>query len=251
MDVIGNNIANSNTAGFKGSRADFEDTFSQSLVKGGSVGSGVGLGGVQTLFSQGSFASTSNPSDLAINGSGFFVVKDPVSGKEFATRDGSFMVENGYVVNERGYRLQGFSDGALGTKGDVQIDATGKPAGSTATMAGFNIQRDGTIKVKLSDNTEFTRGQVLLQNFGSPQLLTKEGGNLYSGFAAAGALPSGSQAPGSSGLGTLESSALELSNVDLSNEFANLITAQRGFQASARMITTSDELLQEVINLKR
>ena len=84
--------------------------------------------------------------------------------------------------------------------------------------------------------------------------LTKEGLNLYSGIAAAGPLGGTSPtaaAPGTNGLGRIESGALELSNVDLANEFANMITTQRGFQASARIITTSDEMLQELVNLKR
>jgi flagellar hook protein FlgE len=89
-----------------------------------------------------------------------------------------------------------------------------------------------------------------LQNFQNPQALVKEGNNLYSGMAAAGPLAQ-IEAPNTNGLGTIQSGALELSNVDLTNEFASLITTQRGFQASARIITTSDEMLQEVVNLKR
>ena len=88
-----------------------------------------------------------------------------------------------------------------------------------------------------------------------PQALLKEGNNLYSGISAAGPLGGAESptmaAPKSGGLGGIRANALEASNVDLTNEFANLITTQRGFQASARIITTSDEILQEVVNLKR
>ena len=102
----------------------------------------------------------------------------------------------------------------------------------------------------LSDGTTFTRGQVLLQNFQDPQALISQSGNLYSNQAAAGPLTAMS-APGSSGLGSIQSGALELSNVDLSSEMANLITAQRGFEANSKIVTTSDEVLQTLVNMKR
>ena len=111
------------------------------------------------------------------------------------------------------------------------------------------------VKVRLSDGSEYTRGQVLLQRFSDPQALQKEGLNLYSGIGSAGPLGGGTaplaEAPGTNGLGRIESGALELSNVDLANEFTSMITTQRAFQASARIITTSDEMLQELVNLKR
>ena len=102
----------------------------------------------------------------------------------------------------------------------------------------------------LSDNTEFVRGQVLLQNYSNPGALIKEGANLYSATVAAGAL-SQPTPPQTNGLGGIQSGALEMSNVDLTTEMVNLITAQRAFQANARVITTSDEILQEVAGLKR
>jgi flagellar hook protein FlgE len=107
--------------------------------------------------------------------------------------------------------------------------------------------------VTLADS--HVRGQILLQRFQSPQALVKEGNNLYSGLIAAGPLGGATPipaAPGAAnGLGTIQAGALELSNIDLANEFANLITTQRSFQASAKIITTSDEMLQDTINLKR
>src|SRR3954469_16549393 len=102
LDVIGNNIANSNTLGFKSGRADFEDTFSQSLSGGTSsiqIGSGVATGAVQSLFSQGTITQTGSPTDVAIDGDGFFTVRDPVSDKTFATRAGNFNRDSqGYLV---------------------------------------------------------------------------------------------------------------------------------------------------------
>jgi flagellar hook protein FlgE len=265
MDVIGNNIANSNTIAYKSARADFADALSQTLQSSGGgedttamqIGSGVTTSAVKTLYQQGSLTRTGVNTDLAVSGEGFFVVKDSIDGREFATRSGDFRVnESGYLVTNTGYRVQGFTDGALTTRGDIQIDGAGRPATSspTATVQGFSIDQTGKITIQLSDNTSFVRGQILLQSFQNPQALMKEGNSLYSGIGGAGPLGGTTpqtEAPGTSGLGKIQSGTLESSNVDLTNEFASLITTQRGFQASARVITTSDELLQELVNLKR
>lgn len=265
MDVIGNNIANVNTTGFKSARVDFADSFSDTLRgstagTGGTsgtpalqIGTGVMTQSVKTLFSQGALVRTGFQTDLMISGEGFFVVRDPVANVFYVTRAGNFRRDiNGYLVTEAGFRVQGYSNPARTTIGDVQIDATGRPDTSdpTASMTGWSVSQEGEIKVKLSDGTEYTRGQILLQGFTDPQMLVKEGNNLYSGLAAAGPLPAPAP-PGTNGLGRIESGALELSNVDLANEFSNMITAQRAFQASARIISTSDEMLQELVNLKR
>jgi flagellar hook protein FlgE len=145
--------------------------------------------------------------------------------------------------------VQGYNDSGLSTIGDIKVDATGSSSASTSVKS-WSIDQDGKITVVLSDNSQFVRGQVLLQNFSNPGALVKEGANLYSAGSAAGPL-AGLTAPRTSGLGKLQSGALEMSNVDLTAEMANLITAQRAFQANARVITTSDEILQEVTGLKR
>lgn len=265
MDVIGNNIANSNTLAFKSARADFADALSQTLQAPSNgqgtptmqLGSGVTTAAIKTIFDQGSLTRTGVQTDLAISGEGFFVVKDTVDQREYVTRAGDFRVdESGYLVSNNGYRVQGFNDSALSAPGDILIDGTGRPATSspTATVDGFSIDQTGKVTIHLSDNTDFIRGQILLQKFQNPHALVKEGNNLYSGIAGAGPLGGTSPlaaAPGSDGLGQIQSGTLELSNVDLTNEFANLITTQRAFQASARVVTTSDELLQELVNLKR
>lgn len=254
MNVIGNNIANVNTTGFKEGRALFADSFSQAI--GGpsfQVGSGVTTSSIRNQFSQGSISQTGNPSDLAIDGNGFFVVSNPADGGTFASRSGEFHTDtSGYLVNDVGFRVQGYSDSALSTRGDIMIDATGAPATAApgATVKSFAFDPQGKLTVTLSDGTSFVRGQVLLQNFANPQALVKEGGNLYSGMAAAGPL-SQTSAPKSDGLGAIAGGALETSNVDLTTEFASLITTQRAFQANAKIITTSDEMLQDAINIKR
>ena len=254
LDVVGNNIANSNTLGFKMARAEFADTFSQSLNGGTTtplqVGSGVSTASVRSVFQQGGIESTGVAEHMAIDGDGFFTVRDPLTDKSFVTRAGDFKIDGeGYLISNTGYRLQGYDSG-LSTMTDLQIDDAGKPAGDPGVYKSFSISGDGKITVLLTSNTSFTRGQVLLQRFQDPHSLIKEGNNLYSATAAAGAV-GGPQPPDTNGLGIIEPEKLEQSNVDLANEFATLITTQRGFQASARIITTSDEVLQELVNLKR
>ncbi len=269
LDVIGNNIANSNTIAFKAARSDFADAFSQTLQvssasssgagnPGMQVGSGVTTAAVRNMYTQGALNRTGVGTDLSISGDGFFMVRDPISNIQYATRAGDFRLDqNGYLVTNKGMRVQGFTDMGLTTRGDIQIDASQRPATAdpTAGMTNFAVGKDGKINVSLQTGTQYVRGQILLQSFRDPQALLKEGDNLYSGIGAAGPLGGVGaplpEAPGSNGLGQIEASSLELSNVDLANEFASLITTQRGFQANARIITTSDEILQELVNLKR
>jgi flagellar hook protein FlgE len=270
LDVIGNNVANVNTTGFKSARVGLSDSFSQTLRSssagtGGTsgtaamqIGLGVGIQSISNLYTQGALSRTSVGTDLAITSSGFFVVKDPISSNEYVTRAGDFTVdETGYLVTNEGMRLQGFDDSALTNIGDILIDTTGMPATSdpAATMVSFAIDPEGKVTVNLSDGTQFVRGQLLLQNFSNPQGLMKEGSNLYSGIGAAGPLGGSTNpipaAAGTNGLGKIQAGALELSNVDLATEFTSLITTQRAYQANARVITTSDEMLQELVNLKR
>jgi flagellar hook protein FlgE len=271
LDVIGNNIANANTTGYKSARVDFADSFSQTLrqssgstatnsnVAAMQVGTGVTAPSIKNLYTPGAVARTGVPTDLAISGEGFFVVRDTISDSKFVTRAGDFRLDDsGYLVTNSGYRVQGISATLPSTtEGDIRIDADGRTSatGDPLSVQSFTIDTTGTVNVRLSDGTQIKRGQLLLQKFNDPNALVKEGFNLYSGIEAAGPLKNGATiqaaAPGEKGLGRVEMGALELSNVDLANEFANLITTQRAFQASARIITTSDDILQELVNLKR
>ena len=168
MDVIGNNIANVNTVAFKSSHDDLADSFSQTLDQVGQIGLGVTTEKIAEDFAQGAISQTGVLTDLAVNGNGFFQVKDPVSGQEYVTRAGNFEVDqNGYLVTDTGQRVQGYNDLGLSAIGDIQIDAAVRPSGasSTATMTGFSIESDGTIEVSMSDGTEYTRGQDLDAEF--------------------------------------------------------------------------------------
>jgi flagellar hook protein FlgE len=256
LNVIGNNIANVNTTAFKSGSASYADSFSNILQSStpapgsgsGSntnsieVGTGVTVSGVATNFNQGSLSSTGVPSDLAVSGNGFFVVRDPSDGTEYATRAGNFTVDSsGYLVTSQGFRVQGLTGGT--------------PPNGTQ-LSSFTIDGSGNFVESYSDGSTATTNQVLLQNFQNPAALNSVAGNLYSGMAQAQpvsgstTLSAAANTAGTGGLGTVQSGALELSNVDLTNEFANLITTQRSFEAGPRLITVSDTILEDIVNLK-
>jgi flagellar hook protein FlgE len=243
LNVISNNIANVNTVGFKAANVNFADTLSNTLGSNAAgstqVGTGVTTASITNDFSTpGAITSTGVQSDLAIQGNGFFVVKDPTSGQTYVTQDGTFTRDNnGYLVTSSGMRLQG-------TTGDIQINGT-----TTSSVSSYTIGTDGTVTVNLSDNTSTTAGQVELQNFANPDQLLKDGGNLYTATAAAGG--STPAAAGSNGLGTVVSGSLEMSNVDLAGQLTSLITVQSAYQANSKVITTSDNVLQTLVNLIR
>lgn len=280
LDVIGNNLANLNTVAFKGGRVDFADALLQTLKQpvadtaertgtaGVQVGNGVSVAAVKNSFTQGAITQTGVTTDLAINGSGFFIVKNSATDELFATRSGDFRLDDqGFLVTNSGFRVQGFnvpitinSDYADEDTGDIQLskgdiddlglDATAETAGITT----INIDGSGKVNILLADGSQYTRGQILLQQFNNPNALLKQGNNLYSGISTAGPLADNDglgAKPNTQGLGRIESGALELSNVDIAREFANLITTQRGFQANARVVTASDEMLTEMIRVVR
>ena len=263
LNVTANNIANVETTGFKSATVSFSDTFSQTLGGAGysgskQVGTGMGTSAIRNVFSQGSVSSTGNANDMAITTpNGFFLVKDPSTNNTFATRDGGFTVDpSGYLITSSGMRVQGYSDAALTTVGDVKIDNTGATitvggvtTPDTAAVKSFSFNDAGKLVVIQSDGNSFTRGQILLQNFTSPEQLTKVGNNLYSNLTTAGPLTTPT-APGSNGLGLLQTGALEMSNVDLAKELTTLITTQRAYEANSKVITTSDEILVTLVHLK-
>jgi len=266
LEVIGNNIANVNTSGYKSASMQFADTFSQSFGNTGSgsamqIGTGVASASVESDFTQGTFNDTGIKTNLGVSGNGFFVVKDPSSGVNFVTRDGGFKLDsNGYMVSATGYRVQGYTGTAPYSSaspiGDLQITdavaiaALNDTTDPAPTIADYSIDSAGQINVALSDGTTGAIGQVVLQNFTNPQALQKEGNNLFFYSTDAGPL-STPGAPHSGGLGLIQSGSVESSNVDLASQMAAMITAQRAFEANAKIVTTSDEVLQTLVNLKR
>ncbi len=387
MSVIGNNIANVGTAGFKSSRASFADLVSASIGGGGTtgqVGLGVFLNDVQTSFVQGSLSNTGNALDLAIDGNGFFNVRD-AAGTVSYSRAGQFQVNNlGEIVDPSGRFLQGYQASAtgiiLGTVGNITLStATIAPQASSTAAVEANLNAASTVPatvfnaadattynfsngmtiydslgaqhqlrlyyVKSAPNTwnlhsqidggattaqtnlvfntsgvltgggaqtfslpitggaatplsvamdfsnitqfgsassltdqtqdgftsgsfkslsideegrvvaQFTNGQtrtlsqVVLSRFTNPNGLARSGENGFAETIDSGAALDG--APTNNGLGRLIPQTIEQSNVDLGKEFVDMIITQRAFQANSRAITTSDEMLQELVNLKR
>ncbi len=269
LEVIGNNIANVNTTGFKGSNTNFEESFSNTL-RGSSassannsnlssiqVGTGVKLASINGNFTQGALSTTGIATDLGISGNGFFRVRNPVDGSEFATRAGDFRVDDqGYLVTTKGFRMQGLTGGtALAAPGAVGDMRFGTPPAGTQLQS-FSIDRQGNFVEFYSDGSSGTTNRLLLQTYSDPSALQRVGDNLFAGFGAAGAvggtaLSAANNSPGNNGLGAIESGSLELSNVDLTEQFANMITTQRSFQAASRIVTVSDAVLEEIVNLKR
>jgi flagellar hook protein FlgE len=387
MGVIGNNIANIGTAGFKSSRATFADLISSGVSGasgGGQVGLGVYMNDVQTNFTQGSMTTTGNTFDLAIDGTGFYLLQNN-SGANLYSRAGQFKVDNlGQVTDSSGALLQGYQADTNGnitsTLGNITLSASAvaPQATTTATILGnlnasstvptatfattdttsYNFstgttfydslgnshqlqlyfrktaanawgvysQIDGgtataqtsmtfsaagavtaggsqtvsavlttgattpqTVTVSLAGLTQFgspsgiisniqngfgagtlekisvdkqgqvvaqfTNGetkalaQIVLSRFTNPDGLVSAGDNHFTETVESGAALSG--APTVNGMGQILSGTVEQSNVDLGKEFVDMIITQRAFQANSRAITTSDEMLQELVNLKR
>jgi flagellar hook protein FlgE len=265
LDVTGNNIANANTIGFKGSTTVFQDTLSQMLTgasgendaRGGTnpiqIGLGVQLAATATNFNQGSAQTTGRATDLMIQGDGFFVTRQ--GGEALYTRAGSFTFdEGGTLVTPTGNRVQGYLlDGTGAPTGglvDISLDAPAVPAvPAGVAMTSYNIGSDGKIRGVYDDGVQRELGQLAIADFANPMGLEKVGETSFRASANSGDVQLG--VPGDGGRGTLIGGALEMSNVDLAAEFTNLILAQRGFQASSRVITTSDSVLEDLVNIKR
>jgi flagellar hook protein FlgE len=255
LNVIGNNIDNVDTAGFKSADVVFANALSQTIGSNAvgtmQVGTGVTTSSIANQFTQGAINNTGVQTNMAVNGNGFFLVKDSASGQTYVTRDGDFTVDtNGFLVTSTGMRVQGYTDSTHGTIGDIQINNSGAPGGDTSPVQSYTFDSSGNVNILLADGTQYTGGQVLLQNFTTPTELLSVGNNLYTGMADAGELAT-PLAPSTNGLGSLVTGSLEMSNVDLAVQLTALITTQRAYEANTKVITTSDEILQDLVNLKR
>ncbi|MEI3604602.1 flagellar basal body rod protein FlgG [Pseudogracilibacillus sp. SE30717A] len=256
LDVIGNNIANVNTLGFKKGRVTFQDMMSQTTRgaqgatanRGGvnpmQVGLGSQVGSIDNVHTQGFRQSTGIGLDFAIEGNGMFLVQQ--GDTSYYTRAGNFYFDNdGNIVNTDGYYLQGLQP----TEDGTEIGETEGRLNIPPTAQSYSIAPDGTINYIDEDGEPKVAGQILLANFSNPAGLEKVGSNLYLMTGNAGF--TGLAVPDQDGVGKIIEKALEMSNVDLAEEFTEMIVSQRGFQANTRIITTSDEILQELVNLKR
>jgi flagellar hook protein FlgE len=396
MSVIGNNLANTNTLGFKGSRTVFSDLLSSSVFGSGGmsqVGRGVGLSIVDSIYSQGTFETTSSDTDVAIEGAGFFILKEENNDTAFYSRAGAFRFnDEGYLVNPEGLRVQGKvfdpvnnaellpadpSDIQVANVGlipanatteltfNTNLDENSTPIGAIAidpaTRATYNytasaqifdslgephllsvywqlendnlntwnmaytidndntlpldtfaaqldfdvngnapvltqtialpawangadastiavsfnctqfdsdsivigqdqngyaageltnvaINGDGVVVASYSNGRQINISQLVLAKFQNPGGLKLSGSNRYIAPSEVGTIRVGLPGPE---LGKLFTNSLEQSNVDMGQEFVKMITTQRGFQANSKIITTVDEMLGELINLKR
>jgi len=244
IDTISNNIANVNTVGYKKQRAEFADLMYQTMQYAGTstsattispTGMEVGLGvrptSIQKIFTQGNFKETSGDLDIAITGRGFFQVELP-DGTTGYTRNGSFKLDNnGNVVTTDGYPL---------------IPQIVIPADATQITVGA----DGTVSVMQAGQTVATQiAQIELADFINPAGLHALGDNNYINTAASGDVITG--VPGLNGIGQTRQGFVELSNVQLVEEMTDLITGQRAYESNSKAITTSDEMLSTVNQLKR
>ena len=280
MDVIGNNIANVSTTAFKSNRVRFQDAFYQTQARaqaptvgglGGinpqQVGLGVTVAAIDTLFDGGQMQPTGRDLDLGIEGEGMFVVSEDTGGllKRY-TRDGVLYKDYvGNLVNAEGYHILGVSNftgtmpnqtmpAAIQTNGSnlgiLSIpDTITDAVGNEYKLETFYIDGTGLISAIYDNGEVYYPGRVALTKFPNTGGLEKLGGNTYANTRNSGAPEYGS--PNDIGLGILRQGNLEMSNVDLANEFTEMIVTSRAYQANSRIITTSDELLQELINLKR
>ena len=265
MDVISNNIANVSTTGFKSGRVRFEDMISQintsasgaNINRGGTnaqqVGLGVQVSGTDTIMTGGQLQPTGRPLDFAIqNGdNSFFMVRGELDeGVISYTRDGGFFRdETGGLVTPSGMRVLGTG---VTDEDDLQplvIPESITVNGQEVKLQSYRVDQSGLI-VGVYDNGEaYQLGRIAMTSFNNPEGLEKQGGNMYNATANSGNPILG--APTDDGFGLVRSGFLEMSNVDLATEFTDMIVTSRAYQANSRAITTSDEMLQELMNLKR
>jgi flagellar basal-body rod protein FlgG len=244
LDVIANNLANVNTAGFKKSRAEFQDLLYETIRPAGTpssqdseVPAGIQLGHgtrpstVLKIFSQGNMENTQNELDLAVEGDGFFQIALP-NGETAFTRDGAFKLDSdGRMVNSDGFALEP----------EITI-----PSDALSISVGL----DGTVSVlQAGETTSSEIGTIELARFVNPAGLISMGKNLFMTSEASGDEMTGTA--GEDGLGTLAQGFLEMSNVSVVDEMVNMITAQRAYESNSKAIQAADEMLQLANNVKR
>jgi flagellar hook protein FlgE len=251
MAVIGDNIANVNTTAYKSSEISFENLINLSVagVTGQEIGGGVLAGTLSYDWNQGTIQRSSNPYDMAIAGNGFFIVND-ADGKTYYTRDGQFTFdESGNLKTNAGMAVQGCKYADPPANPPVLEPIIIDPAAYEDVTVDNNGVYWGVTKVEPPAVGEKTPlFQAVLATTTDSSVMAKMSKNLYSETTNDPVILG---TPGMNGLGAVEASSLEMSNVDIAQEFVNMISAQRAFSANAKVITTSDEILQELVNIKR
>lgn len=244
VNVISNNLANVNTAGFKKSRAEFQDLLYETVRPAGGktsdntqtpnaieIGQGVRTVATHRQFTMGDMKVSGNVLDLAIEGSGFFQIVQP-DGEVAFTRDGQFKLDNqGRLVNSQGYLLE---------------PSVSVPAGLVQIMVGPDGRVSG-----LNDTASVTSvelGQIQTANFANPSGLRALGRNLYIPTPASGdAVVS---VPGQPGYGSIASGYVEMSNVKVVEEMVDLIAAQRAYETNSKVVKAADEMLRSASSIR-
>ncbi len=245
IDNIAHNLANANTAGFKSRRTQFQDLLYQSFLQPGAAagsqttipsGLQLGLGARPSsnsiVFTQGNFQQTGNQLDLVIEGKGFFQIRRP-TGEIAYTRAGNFQLDrDGNMVTSDGNPLE------------PQI--TLPQQAQTVTIAA-----DGTVSYTQPGQTAAqVAGQIQLATFTNPGGLNSIGSGLFLPTDASGD-PTIGNPGGQEGLGTLQQGYVEASNVSVVEEFINMITSQRAYEANTKVVKAADEMYSQVNNLTR
>ena len=281
LDVTANDLANVNTVGYKSARTTFKDSLTQIQRSGTASTPGVGggnsaqiglgsqLGSIDNVMINGAFQATGNPLDVAVSGEGWLRVGsgNPTAGNPTAgvpappnaveyTRAGNFTRnDGGYLITQDGSYAVG-STRPTGVAG-AQPCYINVPAGATDVA----IAPDGAVSfvpptgyiqpaaLPPIANGRAVVGYLTLAKFSNEGGLERVNGNRWRSTGASG--PETNATPAGNGFGQTIGGTLEMSNVDLATEFTDMISAQRGFQANSRVISTADEMLNDLVNIKR
>jgi flagellar hook protein FlgE len=275
INVIGNNLSNVNTIGFKSGRMLFSDMLSANIGNGSQIGRGTQIQKVDNLFTQSSFETTENVTDLAIQGNTFFAVKDPNAAAPvnqngaMLTRAGAFRLDSNLnLVNPDGYQVldtQGnpikfLDDGVVANNATNFSKITSIDSSGLITYLGKDgittnyYNTTGAVGVAANALNAGTVQRLAVVTVTNPGGLDKAGGTLFrptaaSGVSAAAFTLANNKANGSSE--KIYTNSLEQSNVDMAGQFVKMILTQRAYSANSKTITTADEMTQEVLNLKR
>jgi flagellar hook protein FlgE len=269
LDVTANNLANVDTAGYKAQRTNFVDELSQILQSasgpttnvGGTnplqVGLGAQVGSIDSIMSAGSAQTTGNATDVAIQGNGFFRVADgvPPASAPFTatfnnakyTRAGDFTTNPlGFLTTQQGMYVIGRNSVPAGTAPNITYSPGPNDSyiNIPAQSSGIAVGQDGSVSYVDTNSGNATyqqrvvAGYISLASFPNQAGLQRDGGSLWSGT------------PNTGQFGQTIGGQLEMSNVDMATEFTNMIEAQRGYQANASAITTADQMMQTVVQMK-
>jgi flagellar hook protein FlgE len=272
LDVTASNLANVDTTGYKAQSVQFADELSQ-LVSAPSapnsysagtnpvqIGLGVHVGSVDNNMSAGGVETTGSATDVAIQGDGWLRVANgdvattpPTFDATQYTRAGNLTTNSsGYLCTQTGQYVLGYGATLNASTGAYSINTAGGPNNAIIVPPGstnVTIGPDGSVNYQTPTGTGVTAGYISLSTFPNQSGLQRDGGNLWSASVASGAETVGQ--PGTGTYGQTIGGELEQSNVDMGTEFTNMIEAERGYQANASTITTADQMMQTVVQMKQ